>query len=90
MTSNEFFSPFVLSVVCMIGKEALVVLANLSRLMAAKMEETILHVQASVNSWIGIAFAILYFHIIRGACLPSPLWDRDPNLESCSGLGLAQ
>ena len=37
------FSQFVLSVYGMLGREALVVLANLIRLMAAKMDEPIFH-----------------------------------------------
>ena len=43
-TSNGIFSPFVLSFDDMLGKEALVVLANLSRLIAAKLEEPISNV----------------------------------------------
>ena len=39
------FSTFVLSVDGMLGREALVLLANLSQLIAAKMDEPILHVQ---------------------------------------------
>ena len=40
----ESFTPFVLSVDGMFGKEAMVVLANLSQLMLSKMEESISHV----------------------------------------------
>ena len=39
---QKHFSPFVIYVDGIIGKDALVVLANLSRLIAAKMEEPIL------------------------------------------------
>ena len=37
-TSNIFFSPFNISVDDMLGREALVLLENLSRLMALKMD----------------------------------------------------
>ena len=40
---QRHFSPFFLSVDGMMGKEALVILATLSRLMAAKMDKPILH-----------------------------------------------
>ena len=40
----EYFSPFVLSVGGMLGKEALVPLANFNGLMAANTEEPISHV----------------------------------------------
>ena len=53
----EIFSLFVLSVGGILGKEALVVLANLSQLMAAKMDEPILHVCVWINVWITIAVA---------------------------------
>ena len=39
----------------MTGREELVVLANLSQLMAAKMNETILHMQGCINGQITIA-----------------------------------
>ena len=74
----------------MIGKDALVVLANLSQLMSEKMEEPILHVSTWVNGPISIAVARSYSCGIHGACLPSPLWDRDPDWELGLCLGLAQ
>ena len=52
--SNGFFYRFVLSVNGVLGKEALVVLANLIRLVGAKMDEPILHVQCWINGWISI------------------------------------
>ena len=42
----------------MIGKEALVVLATLSRLMDAKIDEPILHITGWVNDQIKIVVAI--------------------------------
>ena len=56
--SNIIFSMFVLSVYGMLGKEALIVLTNLSRLMASKMEKPILHVTDWINGRIEIAVAI--------------------------------
>ena len=38
---KKYFSPFLLSVYGIIGKEALVVINNLSRIMAEKIEEPI-------------------------------------------------
>ena len=40
----KYFSSFVLYVGDMIGREALVIIPNFSQLMAAKMDEPILHV----------------------------------------------
>ena len=45
VTINGFFSIFVLSVDSILGRQDLVVLANLSQLTALKMDEPILHVQ---------------------------------------------
>ena len=59
-TSNGKISLFVIYVVGMIGKEALFVIANLSQIVAAKMEEPILHMRGWVNSWITITFMELY------------------------------
>ena len=44
------FSLFVLSIDGMLGKEALVVLANSIQLVAAKMDEPILHMKGWINS----------------------------------------
>ena len=53
--SDEFFSPFFTSVYGMLGREALVVIANLSQLVVANMDEPIFHVQGCSNSRILIA-----------------------------------
>ena len=74
----------------MLGNEALVILANLIQLMAAKMEEPINYWRVWVNGRISIAVVILYSRMIRGDRLPSPLRYRDPDWESGLGLGLAQ
>ena len=81
---------FSLSIDGMLGKEALVVLQNLSILMSAKLEERILHVRGWVNSQIVIVVLRYYYRMIYRACIPSLLWDRDPDWELGSGLGLAQ
>ena len=74
----------------MLEKEALIVLTNLSQLMAAKIEEPILHVRGWVNGRIAIKVGRSYSHMIRGARLPSPLRYRYPDWDSGSGLRLAQ
>ena len=75
--------PFVLSVDGMMIKEALVVLTTLSQLMAVK-------ITGWVNRRIAIAVARSYSRVLRGARAPSPLWTREPEWASGSGLGLAQ
>ena len=54
---KECFSPFVLSVDGIMGKEALVVLTTSSRPMAAKMDEPIFHITGWVNR--RIAFEVV-------------------------------
>ena len=61
-----YFYPFVLSVDGLLGKEAHIVLANLSQLMAEKMEEPILHMCSWFNGLIVIAVAQSYSLMIRG------------------------
>ena len=87
---QRHFSPFFLSVDGMMGKEALVILATLSRLMAAKLDEPILHVTGWVNNQIAITVARSYSRVLRGARAPSPLRTQEPQWVSGSGLGLAQ
>ena len=61
MTRAKYlFSPFVLYVDGMLGKEALAVLANLSEIMAAKMEELIFHTCVWINGQIKIAVVKLF------------------------------
>ena len=76
---QKHFSPFLLYVEGMLGNEAIVVLANLSQLMEAKMEKPISHVRGWVNGQFGIMVARFYSHMVHGACLPSPLRERDPD-----------
>ena len=64
---NGFFSPFIISVDGMMVNEAQVVLDTLSRLMDAKMEETILHVKGWVNDRITIVVARFYSWMLCGS-----------------------
>ena len=75
----KHFHPFVLSVDVMLGKEALVVLMNLSQLMTEKMDEPILHVQIWINGQVAIAVSRLYSCMIRGARLLSDIRYQDPD-----------
>ena len=54
------FSSFVLSVDGMLGKEDLVVLANLIPIMGEKIEGPIFHVRGWINGWISITVARLF------------------------------
>ena len=87
---QKHFYPFVLSVDGMLGREALAVLANLSRLMAAKMDEPISHVLGWINGRIIIAVVRSYSRMIRVAQLPSPMRDREPDWYPALSLRLAQ
>ena len=70
----------------MLGKEALVILTNLSQLIATKIEEPLSQVRGWVNVRIAITVARLYSHMIRSACLTSTIqyqeleWDPGPGL----------
>ena len=55
------FSPFFLSVDGMMVKEALVVLATLIRIMAAKMDEPVSHVTGWVNGRFTISVTRSYY-----------------------------
>ena len=74
----------------MLGKEALVVLSNLSRLMAEKLEEPTSHVRGWVNGLIAIAVARYYSRMICGDCVTSSLQDQEPDWYLGEILGLAQ
>ena len=75
---QKHVSPFVPSVSVMLGKEALFILENLSRLTVAKNDEPILHVQGWINGRITIVVAVSYSHMNRRYRLPSPMRDQDP------------
>ena len=65
------FLMFVLSVDIIIGREALVVLLQLSKFMSEKREEPLSQVRGWVNSQIEISVARSYSQIIHGARHPS-------------------
>ena len=46
---QKHFSTFLLSIVCMLGREALVIIEKSSQTMAAKMDKLILHIQGWIN-----------------------------------------
>ena len=71
------WSQFLLSVGAMTGKEALVPLSTLSRVMAKKMDEIISHVTGWVNGRIAVAAARSYCRVLHRARSPSPLWNRE-------------
>ena len=54
---QKHFYLFVLSIYCMLGKEDLVVLANLSGLMSTKMGGPIFHVRVWINGRVAIEVA---------------------------------
>ena len=87
---QKHFSPFMLSVYKMLGKEAQVVLATLSQLMAKKMEEPISHIQGWFNGRIEIVVARLYSQMLCRAQVSSPLRTQEPYWGSGLGLNLAQ
>ena len=88
-SQRKHFYPFVISVRGVIGREALVVLAKLSQLMAVKMDTRIFHVKGWINGWITIIVARSYSQIICRDQHPSPLCDRELYWYPESGLWLA-
>ena len=70
------FSSFFLLVDTIMGKEALIVLATLSQLMAAKMDKPIFHVKGWVSARIAIAVARSYSRLLRIARSPNPFLTR--------------
>ena len=74
----KHFTKFVLSIDCILGREALAVLAKLIRMMAEKMDDPILNVRGWINSWIDIAVTTLYSRMNRVAQLNSTLWYSEP------------
>ena len=61
---RKHFYMFLISVDVMLGKEALVVHANLIQLMAANMDNPISHVRGWVKIWITIVVARSYAQMI--------------------------
>ena len=73
-TGNGFFSPFVIYVDDVLGREAMVILVQLSQTMAVKMHEPISNIQGWINGKITIIVAILHSIMICGSQLTSHLW----------------
>ena len=86
---RKYFSPFVLSVDGMLGREALIVLSQSSRVMADKRKKTLLQVQEWVNGRNTISVARSYSRMIHRDRIPSPLRERDPDWDPETGIGLA-
>ena len=74
----------------MMVKESQVIIATLSQLVAAKMEELISHVKVLVNGRIAIVVARFYSLVLCGYQVPSPLRTWEPYWELFWGLDLAQ
>ena len=74
----------------MMGKEAQFILANLSRLMAEKMDEPILHVKVWYNGRTEISVVRSYYRVLHRSHITSPFRDREPDWEYGLGLGLEQ
>ena len=55
----------------MMGKEVQVLITDLSRLMAAKIDKPIFLVKGWVNSWISLSVAMSYYQVLRGDRVPS-------------------
>ena len=70
---------FVMSVDRLLGREALIVISQLSQVMAEKMEETLSKVRGWVNRHIDISVARSYSSMIRRYRLPSPLREQEPD-----------
>ena len=70
--------------------ETLVVLANLSRLVTAKMDKFISHVLGWINGRIEVVVARSYSCMIHISRIFSPLRYREMDWDPESGLGLAQ
>ena len=83
---QKLYSSFFISSDIMIGRESLVVLAQV---MSAKRDEPLSHEWEWVNGRIKIAVARSYSHMIYKARLRIPLWERDPDWDPKSGIGLA-
>ena len=82
---SKLLYTFIPSVDGILGKEAKVVIAILSWLMATKTEEPISHVKGWVNGCITIMTARLYSQILHKYRVPSPFQTRDSDWESGSG-----
>ena len=64
-------------------------LYQLSQVVADKREEPLSQVRVCVNGHIAIAIARSYSRMICRARPPSPLWEREPDWDLESGIGIA-
>ena len=87
---RKHFYLFVISVDEMIGKDDLILLENLSQLIAAKMDEPISLVRGWIKVLIEIAVVRSYSQMIRKDQPPSPLRYQETDWDLSSGLDLAQ
>ena len=78
---RKMFLTFVNSVEGVLVMESLVVLSQLSQVMVEKREDPLLQIQEWVKGCIKIAVARSYSRMIRGARLPSPLREREPDWD---------
>ena len=78
-----------IGVKCMLKLLLTVVLSQLSRVMAEKMEESLSQIRRWVNGRITIAVARSYSQMIRRTRLPSHLRQRKQGLDTESGIRLA-
>ena len=58
--------------------------------MEKKVEEPVSHVCRWIKGQISIAVVRSYSRMLHGALPPSPLWKRNPDWETGSGMGLKQ
>ena len=71
-----------------IGREALVIFAQLSQTIAAKSEELFSQIGGWVNGRIAIKEERSYSRIIHISQLPIPLWERKLDWDTESGIRL--
>ena len=73
----------------MLGRESLVMIYQLSRVMEEKREESLWQVRGWINGHISIVDAISYSQMIRRARLPSSLQEQEPDWDMELVIGLA-
>ena len=73
----------------MLGREALVILSQLSQFMADKSEEPLLQVRGWLNRRIAIAIVSSYSWMFRGDRLPSPLREQETGWDPELGVGIS-
>eukprot|EP00957_Ditylum_brightwellii_P002398 183970-Ditylum_brightwellii.AAC.1 len=71
LKQSHHFSPFIVSVDGMLGKEADMVLKQLSQKLAAKWECPILHASNYIKTAISLSTMRVTNHCLRESCVPS-------------------